>query len=231
MTLRLLSALLLLGAACIAPLSRTTELKPGIGLEFGGGLSVYRGTGVVRDSSALFGLRAQLQDVNVGPYAATRVGYGFGRQYGADLTVAAGYGPALRAAELPGSWLSLTVAGKYRPWRSNNLFFLELGYPQLAVGWVGGFPMHRPNERFSLTVKTGSAVDTLPLSLSQEEISRLAARLLPPTMLQLNAAWNATGRRRGFRISPSIGLGIGFDVLERQRPALSLLTAGVTVAP
>ncbi|HDQ99580.1 MAG TPA: hypothetical protein ENN51_04765, partial [candidate division WOR-3 bacterium] len=148
------AAAFLLGSACIAPLARTSANDPGFSLEFGGGLSQYRGHIFVKDTTATFGFRSEQRDVNVGPYGAARFGYGFRRDFGADLTLAGAWGPPI-AREHWGGWLEAALGFKYRPFRSNNLFFAEVGYPSLALGWTGGFPMNRP-EQWSLTTRVGT---------------------------------------------------------------------------
>ena len=54
---------LVLLSACVAPLSRTTELRKGLAFEVGGGLSEYRGHGLTRDSGHWLGYRPMLRDI------------------------------------------------------------------------------------------------------------------------------------------------------------------------
>jgi hypothetical protein len=218
----------LLLVSCIAPLSRTTEMNRGWQFEAGGGISEYRGHTIVRDSSTWWGGQTALRGVNVGLYGATRVGYCANNQYGGDLTIAGAWGVPVQADGGFGGWLQVALAGKYRPWRTNNLFFAEIGYPSLAVGWVGGFPMNRPGTgQWSITARLGS---TWPDELPEEINIEFLDELFPPNLFQVNVARNLYGQRRRYRLSPNLGVGIGlgwspFEV------NLSNIVAGVTFAP
>jgi len=228
--LALVGAGALLFAGCVAPLARTSEVGSGVGFEVGGGLSAYRGGKIVKDTSTWWGNQAVLRDVNAGPFGSVRVSYGHRNRYGGDLTVAGGYGPALRSGDEAGGWVNIALAGKMRPWKSNHLFFAELGIPQLAVGWTGGFPSNRP-ERVSVTVKTGSKLpEDFVTRLTRDDLGNIVDELLPPSMVQCNVAFNLRGRRGGFRVSPNAGFGVNFD-WSPFKAGLSHFLAGVSIAP
>ncbi len=223
-------ALVLLLAGCVAPLSRTSEVGRGVGFEFGGGLSAYRGGTILKDTSAWWGNQAVLRDVNAGPYGMFRVSYGSKGKYGGDLTLAGGFGPALKSGDEQGGWVNVAIAGKMRPWKSNHMFFAELGIPQLAVGWTGGFPSNRP-ERLSVTIKTGSKLpEDFVARLTGDDLENIINEMIPPSMVQCNVAINLRSRRGGMRVSPNAGFGVNFD-WSPFKAGLSHFVAGVTVAP
>ncbi|MFO7675120.1 MAG: hypothetical protein R6X12_02210 [bacterium] len=220
------AALLLGGAACIAPLARTSANDPGLALEFGAGLSEYRGHVFTADSTALLGFRTVLRDVNVGPYAAARVGYGFRRGFGADLTIAGAWGAPLKRGADWGGWLEAAVGLKYRPFRTNNLFFAEVGWPSLALGWAGGFPMNRP-EQWSVTARIGTG---WPEGIPEEITLEWLAGMLPPSGFQLSLGRNIALGRGRMTLMPQAGVGIGFN-WSPLKASLANVTAGVSVSP
>ncbi|MFO7637743.1 MAG: hypothetical protein R6X14_00340 [bacterium] len=223
-----LAAALLLGAACIAPLARTSANDPGLALEFGAGLSEYRGHVFVKDSTVDLGFRTERRGVNVGPYGAARVGYGFRREFGADLTLAGAWGPSISRGDAWAGWLEAALGFKYRPFRSNNLFFAEIGYPSLALGWAGGFPMNRPDEQWSLTARVGTGwPDGIPETIT---LDWLLSGMLPPNALQLSLGRNLALQRGRLRVMPQAGVSIGFD-WSPFKAALSNVTAGVSLSP
>jgi len=229
-SLALVGAGALLFAGCVAPLTRTSEVGNGLDFEFGGGLSAYRGGTILKDTTVWWGGQAVLRDVNAGPFGSLRLSYGYRNKYGGDLTIAGAFGPALRSGDEPGGWVNVALAGKLRPWKSNHLFFAELGIPQLAVGWTGGFPFNRP-ERVSVTVKTGSKLpEDFVTRLTGDDLGNIVEEWLPPTMVQCNVALNLRGRRGGMRVSPNAGFGVNFD-WSPFKAGLSHFLAGVSVAP
>ncbi len=228
--LLVLIASFLMLTGCIAPLARTSEVGHGFGFEGGGGASVYRGRVILKDTSVWWGGRSVMRDVNAGLFAAGRISYGHKDKYGGDLTLAGGWGAPLKAGDDWGGWLHIVLGGKYRPWKTNNLFFAELGYPQLGVGWVGGFPMTGP-ERWSLMLKTGSGIPADILTrFTQDELELILQELIPPTMLQVNIAHHIRGRRRRYRVTPQFGFGLGFE-WSPFKTAVSNILAGVTFSP
>jgi hypothetical protein len=222
-----IAAALLLATACIAPLSRTSVIRPGLGFEGGAGLSEYRGHAIATDSSSWWGGRAVLQDINVGLFGMVRASYGFKQMYGVDLTLAGAWGAPIQANGRWGGWLQIALAGKIRPWRSNHLFFAELAPPSLALGWTGGFPFNRP-EQWSLTARVGT---TVPEEVPEQITLNWLAQLWPPQSIQLNLARNVrvrTGRAQ-LRISPNAGIGVGLFSGGSLRPSLSNIVAGITL--
>jgi hypothetical protein len=218
---------LLPGTACIAPLARTSANDPGLALEFGAGLSEYHGHVFIADESALLGFRAhQVGDVNVGPYGAARIGYGFTRDFGADLTLAGAWGVPLQGGGAWGGWLEAAVGLKYRPFRSNNLFFAEVGWPSLALGWAGGFPMNRP-EQWSVTARIGTGwPEGIPETITLDWL----AGMLPPNGFQLSLGRNLALGRGGMTLMPQAGVGVGFNWAPF-KASLANVTAGVSLRP
>jgi hypothetical protein len=222
-----IAASLLLVAACIAPLSRTSELRQGLDVEGGAGLSEYKGHVFVNDSTSWWGGQAVLKDVNVGAYGMVRASYGFKRIYGVDLTLAGAWGLPIQSGKAMGGWLEIALAGKLRPWRSNHLFFAELAPPALALGWTGGFPFNRP-EQWSLTTRVGTTIpENIPTEINLDWLSQL----WPPQSVQLNLARNIRTRagRTSLRVSPSAGVGIGLFSGDKFQPRLANIVAGVTL--
>lgn len=222
-----IAASLLLLAACIAPLSRTSEIRQGFDFEGGAGVSEYTGHAIITDSSSWWGGRAVLGSVNVGLFGLARASYGFQGIYGVDLTLAGAYGVPVTAGGQMSGWLEIALAGKVRPWRSNNLFFAELAPPSLALGWTGGFPMSRP-EQWSLTTRIGT---TAPEDIPERITLDWLEQLWPPQSLQFNLARNIRTRagRQSLRVSPNAGVGIGLFSNGELRPSLSNIVAGVTL--
>ena len=218
----------LLVTSCIAPLARTSEIRKGWSVEAGAGITEYRGHTIDRDSSSWWGGRTRLADVNAGLFGMARVSYATSPMYGFDLTLAGAWGVPVQAGKSMGGWLDIAVGAKARPFRSNNLFFAELGPPSLAIGWVGGFPM-QGREQWSVTARVASAIpEYLPEQLTLDYLEEL----WPPNSLQLNVGRNITTRagRRKLRITPNVGVAVGLDWTPF-RPSISNIVAGVNLSP
>ena len=225
----MLVAVVLLGTAgCIAPLARTSANDPGFSMEFGGGLSQYRGHVLIRDTTTTFGYRVNRRGINAGPYGAARIGYGIRRDFGIDLTLAGAWGPPISRDEEWAGWLEAVLGFKYRPFGHNNLFFAELGYPAIAFGWTAGFPMNRPDEQWSLTTRIGGSgwQEDLPEEITFDWL----AGLLPPTALQFSLSRNISHQRGRMTIMPQIGLGLDLQWTPL-RANLAKVIAGVSLSP
>lgn len=217
--------LCLVSAGCVAPIARTSQVGTGFGLEGGGGLSYYRGGAVEKDTTSWWGYRAA-GTRNVGPFVNGRLSYGSKNSFGADLSLALGYGPSVVDKGKAGAWVQATLAGKYRPWRSNNMLFAELGFPKFGIGWVGGLPQ-KGRERWSLLLETGVTLTDDVLELNASEI---LDQVLPPNMVMLNVAHNIYSGRRGLRVSPNAGVHVTLD-WSPIKVGVNNVLVGVTVAP
>lgn len=220
--LLLLFALVAL-AGCVAPVSRHSHIKSGLGFEAGVGALYFHDGTIMKDTSSWWGYRT-VESVHAGLCGHGRVGYGFGEKYGVDFSLGIGYGPPLRSGNTWGGWLQAALGGKYRPWKTNHLFFLELGIPKLGVGWVGGFPS-KGREKLGVMVETSTALpDSIPKNFSLDALTQL----WPPDLLLANAAYNVY-QKRG-RISPNLGVGLSLS-WQPVRIAAKSVIFGLTWSP
>ncbi len=220
-----LIGLCLVVVGCVAPIARTSQVGSGFGFEAGGGLSYYRGGALEKEPSSWWGYRA-VGTRNVGPFVNGRLGYGSKNRFGADLSLALGYGPTAVDTGKAGGWVQATLAGKYRPWQSNNMFFAELGFPRFGVGWVAGLPQ-KGRERWSFLLETGV---TLTDDVLELDVSEILDQVLPPNIVMLNVAHNIYSGRRGLRVSPNAGVHVAFD-WNPIKVGVNNVLVGVTVAP
>jgi hypothetical protein len=210
---------------CVAPIARTSQVGSGFGFEGGGGLSYYNGGALEKDATSWWGYRA-VGTRNVGPFVSGRLGYGLKNRFGGDLSLALGYGPTVVSGGDAGAWVQATLAGKYRPWQSNNMLFAELGFPKFGVGWVGGLPQ-KGRERWSFLLETGVTLTDDVLELN---VSEILNQVVPPNMVMLNVAHNIYAGRRGLRISPNAGVHVALD-WSPIKVGVNNVLFGVTVAP
>jgi len=197
----------LLPMACLAPMCRTTEIPPGLTLSTHAGPTVFGSVGFVNDTSSWWSGRT-VGLTCVGAQGDLRLGCGFARWFGADLTAGLSYGwpvnrPESLDSRIPG-FSRLALAAQFRPWQRNSLAFVEYQFPHFfSVGWVSGFPLHCP-EQWSVMAQTGFVPYYVATHTGEPTLRDFA-----PEKAQL-------ALRRNFRLgrttlAPSLGATIGWN--------------------
>ena len=222
-----LPVLLLL--SCVGALPRNSVITRGLEGELGLGPAVFRGVNVKVDTSyhdflPVFFVTNPLE---VGLQGHGRIGYGFSPKFGVDLTLAMYYGtPFSDTFDRTGMW-DVKLAGKYHPFRTNNLFLLEAGFPNFGLGWVGGFPQHG-RELVSVSAEVLSAVP-YAIAMAQDNPLPQALDILRPNSLAVNVAGNLyLGRSR---LSPNVGFTVATPWFWGNTSGFWNLTAGVAFSP
>lgn len=217
---------LILISGCIAPMARTSYIKIKDSAEFGGGPILLKSVIIEGDTTSWLGFRME-EATYFGIEGNLRLGYGFSEHFGIDLTLnTLACAPIFYEGnnDLTGFY-SIALGPKLRPWKSNDLFTLEImngGF--LNLGWVHGWPAYG-NEKISTWIAFGNS---LPYVIIEGTSGKKLWKYVVPFMFSFSLARNYYFN--GKRVSPNISIGIVYD-LEQNNIDLGSIMLGAIWAP
>jgi len=217
---------LALGAACVAPMCRTSAIEPGLTLSTELGGTLFRSTGIVKDTSSWWGGHT-VPLTCVGAQADLRATCGFKTWLGADLSAGFNVGSIVHRPESlktawTGSW-RLAAAALFRPWPHNSLMFVEYQLPHLfCLGWVSGFPLHG-REQWSVMAQLG----VIPFYVATHDLD-VGWRDFVPDFFELAVRRNFTLKQGA--IAPALGGTVAWN-WDTFVPTLTNATLGLIWSP